>query len=361
MKKLFSCLLLRKFQWLLILVVGAPVSAHDARPAYLHLSQRAVESADKDRADNGSPPGGAVSQWVYDVQWKLPVSLPPDAHPIPGLPEFCHFKREAYRKNIGDAYVYKNVAHCDTSLADSTITLRYPRGNPGLSALLRVEFASGEQYSNILKPDAEQWRIPASENRLAVASQYVLLGVEHIFAGIDHLLFVACLVFIAGSARKILLTVTGFTLAHSLTLILSSLDLVRLPIAPVEATIALSIVFLAHEIVVNNRDSWTWRYPLVVSSLFGLLHGFGFASVLREIGLPQNELVVGLVAFNIGVELGQVLFIFALLAVFALVGRAVVADRISLQNDPRIATSCGYMVGTVASYWFVERSVGIFG
>ena len=131
--------------------------------------------------------------------------------------------------------------------------------------------------------------MPDAENRFAVATEYTWLGIEHIWIGIDHLLFVACLLFIAKTSRRVLITITGFTVAHSITLALSALDLVRIPTPPVEAAIALSVVFMAWEIAKGNMNSLTHRYPIAVSSSFGLLHGFGFAAVLRDIGLPQDK------------------------------------------------------------------------
>lgn len=320
--------------------------SHDARPVYVHINAQ-DNTVDKNKV-------------VYRVQWKVPASLPLVAHPAPDLPGFCESVAEVIGRSTGDAYVYRNVIRCASSLAQNAVAIRYPSGNPGLSTLIRVQLESGEQYSQILKPGQSEWRIPASEKKLTVAYQYIQLGIEHILAGVDHLLFVACLLFIANSPRRIVLAITGFTLAHSLTLVLASLNLVRLPIAAVEAAIALSIVFLAHEIVVNHRSSWTWRYPLLVSSLFGLLHGFGFASVLRDIGLPQRELVTGLFAFNVGVEVGQLLFIGVLLVLLALTGKILRVQRSFLLSHPAVIFSCAYTVGIIASYWFLQRLTVIF-
>ena len=151
---------------------------------------------------------------------------------------------------------------------------------------------------------------------------YLVFGVEHILSGMDHLLFIACLIFIAGTWRRILVTITGFTIAHSLTLTLSALELIRLPVPPIEATIALSIVFLAREIALDRRDTLTWRYPIAVSAGFGLLHGLGFASALKDIGLPQTEIPAALLAFNVGVEIGQIMFVSSMLVVFWLITKS---------------------------------------
>ncbi|WP_424286598.1 HupE/UreJ family protein [Eudoraea sp.] len=149
--------------------------------------------------------------------------------------------------------------------------------------------------------------------QLAVARQYSILGIKHILEGWDHLLFLICLMLVAGIGKKLWITITGFTIAHSITLALSALDVVRLPIPPVEAVIALSVVYLAVEIALQKKDSLTYRYPIAVSSSFGLLHGFGFAAVLSDIGLPQIEVVTSLLFFNVGVELGQIIFVLGIL------------------------------------------------
>jgi len=330
---------------LTVFTLCAHCFAHDARPVYLHISAQAIKKDDSRR--------------TYAVRWKIPATLPLIAHPSPIFPETCEFDADVLRRSTGDSYVYQNIARCESSLALDTIAIRYPSGNPVLSTLIRVQLEGGEQYSQILKPGQSQWRVPSSEKKLSIAFQYTQLGIKHILEGVDHLLFVACLLFIARSLRRIILAITGFTLAHSLTLILSSLNLVRLPVAAVEATIALSIVFLAHEIVVNNRSSWIWRYPLFVASLFGLLHGFGFASVLRDIGLPQRELVTGLLAFNVGVEMGQLLFIGVILVLFALLGKLIRVERGLLLAHPAVTSGCAYTVGIAASYWFLERLTGV--
>ena len=207
------------------------------------------------------------------------------------------------------------------------------------------------------------WRVPDKESTASVAKQHLVLGIDHILKGYDHLLFVACLMFIAGTWRRILVTITGFTVAHSITLALAALDVVRVPVPPVEATIALSIVFLATEIARDRRDTLTWRFPIAVSGSFGLLHGFGFASVLGEIGLPQTEVPVALLFFNIGVEVGQVLFVAALIvAIFAL-NKLYIASRMKTSDagDPtiqRFARPAAYVIGVLAAYWTIERISG---
>jgi hydrogenase/urease accessory protein HupE len=197
-----------------------------------------------------------------------------------------------------------------------------------------------------------------------VARDYLLLGVEHIIGGLDHLLFVLGMLVIARTGKRILLAVTGFTLAHSLTLSLSSLGLVSIPIVPVEAAIALSILFLAHEISRQQADSLTYRYPMLVSFSFGLLHGLGFASALGEIGLVRNEVFLSLLFFNLGVEAGQVLFILAVVAVvWLLQGLVKARNRTSPVAEGagaalaqrRMDLAAAYVIGVPSAYWLIER------
>ena len=170
---------------------------------------------------------------------------------------------------------------------------------------------------------------------------------------------------IAGLWRKILFTVTGFTIAHSITLALAALGVVRVPIAPVEAVIALYIVFLAVEIARKRRNTLTWRYPIAVAGSFGLLHGFGFASALKEIGLPQTELPIALLFFNLGVEVGQVVFVLAVASTAALALPRMTAlssdgSFASTAANRQIVVPTAYVVGTLATYWTIERVSGFF-
>jgi hypothetical protein len=215
-----------------------------------------------------------------------------------------------------------------------------------------VQLAGEDEQTLLLQPQDTVLAIPAPEASRGVFLDFLLLGFEHIWLGIDHLLFVAGLIFVARSWRRVLLTVTGFTVAHSLTLALAALDLVRLPPRAIEAAIALSIVFLAVEVVKGPRDTLTWRRPVVVAASFGLLHGFGFAAVLREVGLPTEGLVTALFAFNLGIEAGQAVFASILIALIALAGRF---GR--LAHGPAAQRFAGYAVGTIASYWMIERLV----
>jgi hydrogenase/urease accessory protein HupE len=164
------------------------------------------------------------------------------------------------------------------------------------------------------------------------------------------------LVLIAGTWRRILITITGFTIAHSITLTLAALELVYIPVPPVEAVIALSIVFLGREIALDRRDTLIWRYPIAVSAPFGLLHGFGFASALADIGLPQTEIPAALLSFNIGVEIGQIVFVAVIIGLFRVVN--LVVQRYVMQQDSWlrfVEKPVAYSVGGITMYWLIER------
>lgn len=234
------------------------------------------------------------------------------------------------------------------------MVIDYPLLNPSISSLLRIEFRSGETRSVILDPGEAEWRVPAPETFTGVIRDYFALGVEHIFGGIDHLLFLAGLLYIARTLRRILITVTGFTLAHSITLFLVALDVLRVSIPAVETVIALSIVMLATEIARNDRATLTWRRPVLVACGFGLVHGAGFAAALTETGLPQTEKISALLFFNLGVEAGQLLIITAVFSGLWLVALLPRPLLPAYDNRPlRLVFS--YALGIVSTFWFIER------
>jgi hydrogenase/urease accessory protein HupE len=197
---------------------------------------------------------------------------------------------------------------------------------------------------------------PAS-GALQVARSYLLLGVGHILGGLDHLLFVLALLLVVRGGKRILVTITAFTLAHSLTLAAATLGWVHVPGPPVEAMIALSIVFVAGEVVQGLRGSpgLTARAPWLVAFSFGLLHGLGFAGALAEVGLPQTAIPVALFTFNVGVEIGQLIFVTCMLGLGALV------SRMPARPSSRLRMLPAYGVGTVAMFWTIERVIAFWG
>jgi hydrogenase/urease accessory protein HupE len=292
----------------------------------------------------------------FTVRWKAPSSIGPQNQPEVSLGEGCVLASEAKLPRSAGSAIRRY--RCDADPAGTALRVDYPAFNPAVSTLIRVSRLSGQKHSLVAPPDQTDVILPASETLGAVGRNYLRLGVEHILQGYDHLLFLICLLLIAGTARRILITITGFTIAHSMTLALSALGVLRVPVPPVEAAIALSIVFLAVEIVRGDQSSLTYRYPIAVASSFGLLHGFGFAAVLGEAGLPQTEVLGALLFFNLGVELGQILFVAGATALYLLVrlaGRASLGRDAAIDALGQLRKPAAYLAGIGASFWMVQR------
>ena len=224
--------------------------------------------------------------------------------------------------------------------------------------LVRVQMLDGTHSTTLVHPSHPWVNIATSQAPLAVAGAYLSHGIEHILFGFDHLLFVLGLILIVRSTRMLLLTVTGFTVAHSITLSLATLGVLHIPAPPVEACIALSILLLASEILRRQRGepSLTASLPWAVAFSFGLLHGLGFASALIDIGLPQGDVPLALLTFNVGVEVGQLLFIAGVLGVMQLAKQFRIPDIFEF----RLRTVTAYGVGTVAAFLFFERLAGFW-
>jgi hydrogenase/urease accessory protein HupE len=228
--------------------------------------------------------------------------------------------------------------------------------NTIMDVLVTIKMMDGTQYNGLIKPDQASYIIPESTSLWSISKTYLILGVEHILMGIDHLLFVLALVLITFGKWRIVKTVTAFTIAHSITLSMAALGFVHVPSAPVEASIALSIVFLAVELVkyAKGEIGLTAKYPWTVAFIFGLLHGFGFAGALNEIGLPQVDIPFALAFFNIGVEIGQLLFVMFLLLVIHFISKIEITKRQRLKLVP------AYSIGIIAAMWSMERIMGFW-
>jgi len=306
---------------------------HDARPIYLEINENVrVESN-------------------YEVKTKIPNSL--SFFPDVILPKGCEFD-VLPEVEKGDGFsVRRAQLACSETIQGRVIRIDFPKPNPSLSVLIRTSFRNGEIHSKLLSPGETEWLIPETENISRIFRDYTDLGIRHILSGYDHLLFVLCLFFVVilreqKKWRVLFFTVTGFTFSHSLTLAFSVLDLITLPILLVEALIALSITFLALELVKSDKKSLTFTYPSAVAIAFGLLHGFGFASVLKSIGLPQTDLLVGLLFFNLGVEIGQVLF----LLFIALISSSVARMLMPYEKQSMLIA---YVAGATSAYWVIDR------
>jgi hydrogenase/urease accessory protein HupE len=224
--------------------------------------------------------------------------------------------------------------------------------------LARVQLLDSAYSTTLVQPSRPWLEIATPQGLFSVFGSYVTHGVRHILLGYDHLLFVLALMLIVGNTRVLVWTITAFTIAHSITLALAAFGVVHVPGPPVEAAIALSILLLATEIlhVRRGRSSLTARWPWVVAFSFGLLHGFGFAGALTAIGLPENEVPLALFAFNVGVELGQLLFIAVVLALLALLKRVALPPGLAQHALP----VASYAIGTLAAFWFVNRLAGFW-
>nr|QIH43156.1 HupE/UreJ family protein [Vibrio ziniensis] len=219
-----------------------------------------------------------------------------------------------------------------------------------MDALVNVSLLDGSRYSLLLKPRDNSVVIPEVQTGWQLVYSYTRLGVEHILEGWDHLAFVAALMLIVSGWSMLFKTITAFTLAHSITLAMATLEYVSLPPPPVEALIALSIVLIASEAIHlrKGRKTLASRWPWILAFTFGLLHGFGFAGALKEIGLPQSDVPIALLFFNVGVELGQLMFISAILALVTLYRKVA-----KLPERAPILTA--YCIGILATFWLIER------
>lgn len=310
--------------------LAASAAADEIRPGYLELTQT------------------APTEWR--MVWKAPIQGGLASQTEPSLPESCR-RSEASRELVNAAMVSVWTVLCPDGLEGESV------GLTGLDAtlsdaLVRISPLGRRVQVERLTPDRRMVEVLARPDRWQVARTYLQLGVEHILIGFDHLLFVLSLVLLLRGAWTIAKTVTAFTLAHSLTLVGTTLGWVSLPSAPVESVIALSIVFLAVEIVKSRpgEQRLSERFPWIIAFTFGLLHGFGFASALSEIGMPEGEVPMALLTFNVGVELGQLVIVAVALIALALIRRF--AE--DLMRPTQVAAA--YSVGIVASAWFLERT-----
>lgn len=319
---------------LLVLLAGLPLArAHEARPAYLELKE--------------TTPGQFSLIWRTPVLagTRLPIALK--------LPEGMRNIEEPSIQELPDSLLERRVIDTGaTGLAGKRIAF------PGLQltitdVLVRVELLDGRTVQTIVRPSQPWVELAASQTRWEVMGTYVVEGLRHILFGADHLLFVLGLLLIVRIGWMLVKTVTAFTVAHSITLAIATLGYVNAPALPLNAAIALSILFLGLEIarVWRGETSFTIRHPWVVAFAFGLLHGFGFATALTGAGLPRPALPLALLSFNIGVELGQLGFVALVLAL----GRSF---RVLEVRWPRwVQVLPGYTVGTLGAFWTIQRTV----
>jgi hydrogenase/urease accessory protein HupE len=221
--------------------------------------------------------------------------------------------------------------------------------------LVRLVLADGSSQSQMLDADTPTYMVPAVQSAWQVFRSFLALGIEHLLSGIDHVLFVVAVTLLVGWGRTLVWTLTLFTIGHSITLSLAALGYVHFPTFFVEALISLSVVVAAAELARSDSGGWFRRAPWLATGAFGLLHGMGFAGALAEVGLPAGEIPTALAAFNLGIELGQLAVVAALLGAWA------VARRLGdLQLAPRLRPLPGYALGTLAAAWFWQN-LALFG
>ncbi|MCZ6854702.1 MAG: HupE/UreJ family protein [Gammaproteobacteria bacterium] len=290
----------------------------------------------------------------YEVIWKIPAVRGRPMAITARLPETCEPRRPVPAIWDGVAYIARWTVICAGGLEGGVIQI------DGLErtttdVLVRFEFANGVGEARRLTPDNPSFVVPIQPSQLEVVQTYLLLGVDHILTGIDHLLFVLALMLLVKGLRRVIVTITAFTISHSLTLAGATLGLVHVPGPPVEAVIALSIVFVASEIVRRSerKPGLTARYPWTIAFAFGLLHGFGFAGALAEIGLPQDSIPIALLFFNIGIEAGQLFFVVVIVATIAFSRQ--IAQRINVRLPVWVRAVTAYAIGSIAVFWVIER------
>jgi hydrogenase/urease accessory protein HupE len=321
---------------LALLTAALPVAAHRLSPAFFGLTETSAD--------------------VFDVQWKVSISGGLAAVLEPQVPEGCSLAEPVRTYVVEDIRMQHAALACPGGLGGKRFRVKGLEETQ-TDVLLRVGYLDGSASNQRLTPDAPEVGFPRRPSSLEVVRTYLVLGVEHILLGIDHLLFVLALLLLVRGWGRLVSTVTAFTVAHSITLGAATLGLVHVPSAPVEAIIALSILFLASELarrrVADEPEDLTMRFPWLVAFAFGLLHGFGFAGALREVGVPEQAVPLALLFFNVGVELGQLVFIAAVFALAWLV-------RTSAIRVPGAwRTAVAYGIGSVAAYWAIERTLAV--
>lgn len=323
----------------LVLMCGGATkaSAHALDPGYLSIQPL---SGDSWRVFWRKPTVGAAPM---AITVRLPETCTPE---IPPEPQFD-----------GKAWVSQWVATCPGGLSGARIVIEGLE-KTRTDVLVRIESPDAKAVTTRLTPDRTGFDVPQDPSMVEVFRSYLALGFDHILEGWDHLLFVFALLVLIQSPGRLVGAITAFTVAHSITLAAASLGVVSVPGPPVEAAIALSIVLLAVEILRrgDGQRHLTASYPWVVAFLFGLLHGFGFAGALSEIGLPDGDIPLALLAFNLGVEAGQLAFVAGVLALF-LVLRQLGPKVVETFRAPRAAGTqvMGYGIGVVSVYWLAER------
>jgi hydrogenase/urease accessory protein HupE len=317
------------------LLVVPTTQAHEARPAYLEIKE--------------------TSPNQFSVLWRTPVLAGMRLPVVLKLPDNARNRIDPSVQELADSFLERRWIEAGADgLAGKRIEFMGLQGTI-TDVLVRVKTLDGQESTTLVHPSQPWFELARTPSKLHVAGAYLRLGVEHIWGGIDHLLFILALMILVKGTRRLIATVTAFTIAHSITLAGATLGFVHVPQQPVEAAIALSIVFVACEIVHTRqgRLGWTERWPWMIAFTFGLLHGFGFAGALNAVGLPQTAIPVALLFFNVGVEIGQLLFIAVILSIMAMARWLI--RRASIPQPAWACRVAPYSIGSVAAFWMIQR------
>ncbi len=313
-----------------------PAFCHEVRPGYLEITE--------------------TVKGEYSILWKAPGRVGMVMKINPKLPDVCKDVKPPEKQKLPGSLVEKRQVTCGLEgLTGKTISI------DGLAStitdvLVRITYHDGQSQTELLKPHSPYFIVTGAQPRLNMAQSYIRFGIKHILYGIDHLLFVLGLLLLSRGWILLLKTITAFTVGHSISLALATFGVVNVPEKPLSAVIALSIVFLASELVKaqNGKTSLTIHYPWMVSFGFGLLHGLGFAGALVQLGLPESAIPLALLFFNVGVEIGQIIFVGGILILIASL------SRMSIRLSGTWKSVPVYAMGSVAGFWFIQRLVLLF-
>jgi hypothetical protein len=326
---------------LLVLLIPKEVEAHRFAPSLLKFVQ--------------------TSEYNYNVVWKTPTEATSNIPLRPTWPVSCVVEAERPVVREGTGTVSSWTLDCTELGAEGLVGQKI--GVLGLadnqaSAMVMLSLIDGRSYQNVVNAEAIEFLIPAQPSQSKVMTEYSVLGAEHIWEGPDHLMFVFGLLLLVGGGARLFWTITAFTLGHSVTLALVTLGFLTYPVALIEFAIAVSIFVLALALVRKDNSGLFKRHPWWLASGFGLLHGMGFAGALAEIGLPQSNVPLALLFFNVGIEIGQIAFVMLVLALWWCINRPIVLDRIAIQKLLPIPV---YLLGGLSAMWCIERSLEVLG
>jgi hypothetical protein len=295
-----------------------------------------------------------IADQQYNMVWKTPAQGTSNVPLRPVWPDSCEVKNASPPQMEGTGKVSSWQLHCsglgEDGLVGETLGVVGLGANQA-SAMVMISLLDGRQYQQVLNAEQPEFVVPQESSAGEVMSDYSLLGMEHIWGGIDHLLFVFGLLLLVGGGTRLLWTITAFTVGHSITLSLVTLGFFDYPVALVEFTIAVSICVLAVELTRIKKHDMLWRNPWWLAGGFGLLHGMGFAGALAETGLPQDNVPLALLFFNVGIEIGQIAFILVVLAAWMLVRRQLAPWQDRLLPIPV------YILGALSAMWCIERGL----